>query len=62
LVKIADGLSWFDKWIVDGAVNLHAHISEVSGHFLKFAQTGFIRNYALFLFAAVILVIYFVVF
>jgi len=62
LIRIADGMSWFDKWIVDGAVNMHAHVSELSGHLLKFIQTGYIRNYALFLFLALLVIVCVVVF
>ncbi|MFB3851108.1 MAG: hypothetical protein ACE14Q_04175, partial [Acidobacteriota bacterium] len=61
-VKLSEALSWFDKWIVDGAVNLQAHISEISGHLLRLAQTGYIRNYALYFFVAVVVIIYFFVF
>jgi NADH-quinone oxidoreductase subunit L len=62
LMKLSEAFSWFDKWIVDGAVNTSAHVSEISGHLLKFTQTGYLRNYALFFFFALVLIIYFVVF
>ncbi|HNT16330.1 MAG TPA: NADH-quinone oxidoreductase subunit L [Acidobacteriota bacterium] len=32
LVKIADGLSWFDKWIVDGVVNGIRHLTVGASH------------------------------
>ena len=38
-IKLSEAFSWFDKWIVDGVVNLNAHISEILGHILRILQT-----------------------
>jgi NADH-quinone oxidoreductase subunit L len=61
-LKLSEIFFLFDKFIIDGAVNLSAHISEISGHLLRLFQTGYIRNYALYFFLALIVMIYFVVF
>ena len=61
-LKLSEIFFLFDKYIIDGAVNLSAHISEISGHLLRLFQTGYIRNYALYFFLALIVMIYFVVF
>ena len=36
-----------DVWVIDGAVNLSAFCTELSGSLLRFLQTGNVRNYAL---------------
>ncbi|MEW6757819.1 MAG: NADH-quinone oxidoreductase subunit L, partial [Acidobacteriota bacterium] len=54
--RIASGV---DKWLVDGSVNVVAYSNEVLGLLLRFFQTGYIRNYALFLLLSVLVLIYF---
>ncbi len=45
--RVASWSETFDRWIVDGAVNAAAFAHEVLGMFLRFAQTGKLRDYAL---------------
>ena len=55
--RIASGI---DRWLVDGTVNVVAYANEVLGMLLRFFQTGYIRNYALFVLLAVLVLLYFV--
>ncbi len=43
----ATASSWFDKYVVDGLVNLQAWIVQTSSGILRRIQTGVIHNYAL---------------
>jgi NADH-quinone oxidoreductase subunit L len=36
-----------DVWVIDGTVNFAAFVTELTGTFLRFLQTGNVRNYAL---------------
>ena len=56
--KLFDAITWFDKHAVDGAVNgVGSVVREGSGK-ARLAQTGFVRNYALFLaFGAVVITV-----
>jgi len=56
LSRIASGV---DKWLIDGTVNVVAYSNEVLGLILRFFQTGYIRNYALFLLVSVLVLLYF---
>jgi len=47
---------WFDDHIVDGAVNGLGYTVRGAGGILRFAQTGRLQNYALVIFAGVILI------
>ncbi len=47
---------WFDDHIVDGAVNGLGYTIRGTGGILRFAQTGRLQNYALVIFAGVILI------
>ena len=51
-----DAIAWFDKHIIDGAVNGVASIVRVSSDKGRTVQTGYVRNYALGLVAGAILV------
>jgi hypothetical protein len=44
---------------VDGTVNVVAYANEVMGMLLRFFQTGYIRNYALFTLIGVLVLLYF---
>jgi NADH-quinone oxidoreductase subunit L len=49
----------FDRWIVDGLVNLTGIFTDITGQILKLFQTGYVRNYALlFLMRAVAVLVY----
>ena len=54
--RIASGI---DQWLVDGTVNVVAYSNEVLGMLLRFFQTGYIRNYALFILIGVLVLLYF---
>ncbi len=59
---MASRILWgVDRWLVDGAVNTVAYANEVLGMLLRFFQTGYIRNYGLFILAAVLVLLYFFV-
>ena len=47
---------WFDEHIIDGAVNGLGYTVRGTGSVLRFAQTGRLQNYALVIFAGVILI------
>jgi NADH-quinone oxidoreductase subunit L len=49
-----------DAGAVDGMVNGLARTVDVAGHFGRYLQTGFVRNYALFLLLGAALVLYWV--
>ncbi len=55
--KLCDAFSWFDRMIVDGAVNLSGGGARFTGQVIKLFQTGVTRHYALwFLIGAVTVV------
>ena len=47
---------WFDKWIVDGAVNGSGWIVRQSGNIGRFLQTGRVQSYTFFALLLVVLV------
>jgi len=49
----------FDRWIVDGVVNLTGIVADVSGQLLKLFQTGYVRNYALLFFLGVVVILWY---
>ncbi|HEX7134943.1 MAG TPA: NADH-quinone oxidoreductase subunit L [Iamia sp.] len=56
--KAFDAVAWFDRTIVDGAVNGVATLVRGGGSGLRRTQTGFVRAYAGFLTAGAILVVF----
>ena len=50
---------WIDKYIVDGTVNFIAAFTQFFSAIFRLFQTGFIQNYLLILFAAVVVMLYF---
>ena len=53
-------IAWgIDRWLVDGTVNVVAYANEVLGMLLRFFQTGYIRNYALFILLGILVLLYF---
>jgi NADH-quinone oxidoreductase subunit L len=59
---MAGRISWgVDRWLVDGTVNVVAYSNEVFGMLLRFFQTGYIRNYGLFILIGVLVLLYFFV-
>ncbi len=55
LSRLFDGS---DRRVVDGAVNLSAAASELSGQVIKLFQTGIVRHYALWLLSGTVMVIW----
>jgi len=55
-VWTSEAKRWFDEHIVDGAVNGAGYMVRGTGSVLRFAQTGRLQNYALVIFAGVILI------
>jgi NADH-quinone oxidoreductase subunit L len=51
-----DAIAWFDKHVIDGAVNGVASVVRVGSDKGRTVQTGYVRNYALGLVAGVIVV------
>jgi NADH-quinone oxidoreductase subunit L len=45
--KLFDGIAWFDRNVVDGAVNGVAMLVRTGGRGLRHVQSGFVRSYAL---------------
>ena len=45
--KLFDGIAWFDRTIIDGAVNGVAAVVRAGGGRLRTVQSGYVRNYAL---------------
>ncbi|QYG94808.1 NADH-quinone oxidoreductase subunit L [Iamia sp. SCSIO 61187] len=56
--KAFDAVAWFDRTVVDGAVNGVATLVRVGGGGLRRTQTGFVRAYAGFLTAGAIFVVF----
>ena len=54
---LSDIKMWIDKWIVDGAVNGAGWIVKSAGNILRFAQTGAMQFYALFILIVMIVFI-----
>ena len=50
---------WFDKYIIDGTVNFIAAFTQFCSDIFRLFQTGFIQNYLLIVFAAVVFILYF---
>jgi NADH-quinone oxidoreductase subunit L len=51
-----EAVAWFDRNVIDGAVNGVAALVRVSGRGLRTVQTGFVRSYALGISAGVVVV------
>ncbi len=54
--------AWFDKWVIDGLVNLIGSVTKLGGRVLRYSQTGVVQNYALVLFAGVLVIAAFYIF
>ncbi|MBI2710431.1 MAG: NADH-quinone oxidoreductase subunit L [Actinobacteria bacterium] len=55
--RLFDGVAWFDRTVVDGAVNGVGFLVRGAGSGLRRAQSGYVRNYALgFAAGAIVLV------
>ena len=55
-----DALSWFDRTIIDGAVNGVGSLTRDAGGIVRKAQTGFVRTYALGIAIGAVLLVMFV--
>ena len=55
-----DALSWFDRTIIDGAVNGVGSLTRDAGGLLRKAQTGYVRTYALGIAIGAVLLMMFV--
>ena len=59
--KVFDWITWFDRTVIDGAVNGAGKLTQGIGIRLKTTQTGLIRTYALgMVIGAVAIIAYFV--
>jgi NADH-quinone oxidoreductase subunit L len=54
--KAFDAIAWFDKHVIDGAVNGVASVVRVTSDKGRTVQTGYVRNYALGLVAGAVVV------
>jgi NADH-quinone oxidoreductase subunit L len=54
--KAFDGIAWFDKHVVDGAVNGVAAVVRGTGREVRTTQTGFVRSYAMVLALGVVVI------
>ncbi len=54
---LTEAIKWFDRHIVDGAVNLVAFLCRWAGGKLKLTITGKVQNYAMYIVIGVIIVI-----
>lgn len=59
---LASAIAWFDRHIVDGAVNLTAFLCRWSGNTLRYSLSGRVQQYALIVFGGVLLALLFVFF
>ncbi len=59
VLRCSAGLAWFDRHVVDGAVNGVAWLTQQTGTQLRYVQTGRVQHYALAVFggAAILLAI-----
>ena len=48
-VAVSRWHGWFDKFVIDGLANLTARVFYATGSWLTAVQTGYLRNYVLFL-------------
>lgn len=58
ILAVATGLAWFDRRIVDGAVNLIGWIVNQIGRGLNGLQTGRVPNYALAAFGGIAIIVF----
>jgi NADH-quinone oxidoreductase subunit L len=56
-VKLSGIQNWFDKYIVDGAVNGTAFVTRISGDFLRKFQTGNVQNYILIITGGIVFIL-----
>ncbi len=45
--RLFEGLAWFDRTVIDGAVNGIGGVAHFSGNTLRRFQNGYVRTYAL---------------
>lgn len=55
----SDIQNWFDKYLVDGFVNFVGHFTQLMSAIFRRIQTGFVQNYLLIVFLAVLALMYF---
>jgi NADH:ubiquinone oxidoreductase subunit 5 (subunit L)/multisubunit Na+/H+ antiporter MnhA subunit len=48
---------WWDKWIVDGLVNLSGAVVRFLSYPVRMVQTGLVQSYALFILFGVLLLL-----
>jgi NADH-quinone oxidoreductase subunit L len=56
-ITLTEAVKWFDRHIVDGAVNLVSFFTRWSGIKLRYTITGRVQNYALIIFSGLLIVI-----
>jgi NADH-quinone oxidoreductase subunit L len=52
---LGQGAVWFDRNVVDGAVNGIAGIAGFTGGLLRYIQSGNVQRYAAFMFTGVVI-------
>jgi len=58
ILAVSRGLAWFDKYVVDGAVNLVGWFADQVGNLLRHTHTGRAPNYALGVFGGLAVIIF----
>ena len=59
--KLFASFAWFDKTVIDGAVNGTGRLTQLLGTKMRVFQTGLIRTYALgMVFGSIVVVVYFI--
>jgi NADH-quinone oxidoreductase subunit L len=54
---LTEAVKWFDRHVVDGTVNLFSFLTRWSGIKLRYTMTGKVQNYALIIFAGLLIMI-----
>ena len=61
-LKVAAGTDWFDREVIDGAVNGVATVNTASGERIRRWNTGFVQDYALTMLGGFILIVLLVIY
>jgi NADH-quinone oxidoreductase subunit L len=56
-ITLTEAVKWFDRHVVDGAVNMVSFLTRWSGIKLRYTMTGRVQNYALIIFSGLIIAI-----
>ncbi|MEW5806382.1 MAG: NADH-quinone oxidoreductase subunit L, partial [Acidobacteriota bacterium] len=47
----------FDTWVIDGTIHVTAAFADIAGNIARLFQTGYVRNYALYFFIGVVVIV-----